>query len=198
VIPVQDAPIPVWTDALPLPGGRVGELTVRGPVVSRRYHGRPVADAFAKIRDGAATWHRTGDLGYFDAEGRIWLCGRKAHRVWTRWGPLDTLVVEGIFNAHPEVARTALVGLGPKGNQHPVLCVEPKEGLFPRGGPDRTRFIESLRELGRTHEGASEVETFLFHRRFPVDIRHNAKIFREKLGAWAARRIRSPEELRGR
>ena len=127
-----------------------------------------------------------GDLGYLDDRGRLWFCGRKAHRVTTPAGSLDTIPVEAVFNTHPAVARTALVGVGPPGKQTPVLCVE----LEPAArGTDRTTLTKELLAIGAKHEHTRGIASVLYHPSFPVDVRHNAKIFREKLAAWAARRV---------
>jgi acyl-CoA synthetase (AMP-forming)/AMP-acid ligase II len=131
--------------------------------------------------------HRMGDLGYFDAEGRLWFCGRKSQRVVTARGTLCTEQVEPVFNVHPEVRRTALVGVGARGAQRPVLCVELRGGV---AGNERPRIAAELRHRAEGFAHTAQVETFLFHPRFPVDIRHNAKIGREKLAAWAARQLR--------
>ena len=146
----------------------VGEIVIAGPTVSTRYHRSPEADAAHKIADGGRVWHRTGDLGKLDAEGRIWFAGRKSQRV----GPLHTVQVEGIVDGHPDVARSALVSAGGE----PVIVVQPRPGAV-----DRARLAEEVRELS----GLPEVR---FHPGFPVDIRHNAKIDREYLGRWAAHR----------
>ncbi|MFO0952264.1 MAG: hypothetical protein U0835_14160 [Isosphaeraceae bacterium] len=67
-----------------------------------------------------------GDVGYRDEQGRFWFCGRKSHRVTAASGVLYTIPCEAVFNTHPEVNRTALVGVGPAGSAKPVL-VEPAE-----------------------------------------------------------------------
>ncbi len=134
--------------------------------------------------------HRMGDLGYFDADGRLWFCGRKSQRVVTARGTLCTEQVEPVFNVHPEVRRTALVGVGERGAQRPVLCVELREGV---ARDERPRIAAELRHRAEGFVHTAQVETFLFHPRFPVDIRHNAKIGREKLAAWAAKRLRRRE-----
>ncbi|GAB3310785.1 fatty acid CoA ligase family protein [Luteimonas notoginsengisoli] len=131
--------------------------------------------------------HRMGDLGYFDAQGRLWFCGRKSQRVVTAAGTLCTEQVEPVFNAHPEVRRTALVGIGAPGPQRPVLCVELRAGVARGAQP---RIADELRHLGEGFVHTAQVDTFLFHPRFPVDIRHNAKIGRETLAAWAAKQLR--------
>ncbi len=131
------------------------------------------------------TVHRMGDLGYFDAQGRLWFCGRKSHRVETADGPLYTEQVEPVFNVHPEVRRTALVGVGTQGAQRPVLCVELNAGV---GAAQHAGIAQDLRAIGARHPHTAHIDTVLFHPRFPVDIRHNAKIGREALALWAAQR----------
>jgi olefin beta-lactone synthetase len=128
-----------------------------------------------------------GDLGYFDAEGRLWFCGRKSQRVVASDTTLCTEQVEPIFDVHPDVRRTALVGIGAAGAQRPVLCVEVRKGI---ARVEHARIADELRHLGEGFVHTAKIETFLFHPGFPVDIRHNAKIGREKLAAWAAVQLR--------
>ncbi|MDO8629714.1 MAG: fatty acid CoA ligase family protein [Phycisphaerales bacterium] len=278
LIRISDDPIAEMSDDLVVLDGEFGEICVRGPAVTREYFGLPQADATAKIRDGDTIWHRMGDIGCRDAEGRLWFCGRKSHRVTTRDGTLFTECVEPIFNEHPDVSRCALVGVGPPGRQTPVLIVEPKPGRFPRARRVSS-FVDELLDLARTanaaepgasatgpistatvmerstapgasaagpsepgaqatgpasrltkeelqnaspltkggHRGvavplrgfvaepaleewlrgsldqstiANRQLGILFHRSLPVDIRHNAKINRERLAVWATRQYR--------
>jgi acyl-coenzyme A synthetase/AMP-(fatty) acid ligase len=130
-----------------------------------------------------------GDVGYLDEQGRLWFCGRKAHIVETDRGRLFTIPCEAIFNNHPRVFRSALVGVGSKPNQQPVIIVEPEAGHFPRTLEDEIGFDDELMALARANPITASIETFLFHPALPVDIRHNVKIFREKLGPWAAKRL---------
>lgn len=188
IIPIRDEAIPRWDAGLELPDGEVGEIVVRGPVVTREYFRRASSTALAKIEgpgDGTL-YHRMGDLGWRDERGRLWFCGRKAHRVKTSNGDMFTVPCEGVFNAHPSVRRTALVGVGEPGAARPVICVELDPEATDR---DRGRITRELRELGAAQEPTRAIDTFLFHPSFPVDIRHNAKIFREKLAGWATRRL---------
>jgi acyl-CoA synthetase (AMP-forming)/AMP-acid ligase II len=186
VVPMVDGPITSPLGARALPSGQIGELIVTGPVVTREYVNRPQANALGKIADGARIWHRMGDVGYFDERGRFWFCGRMAHRVTTPGGTLFTIPCEALFNNHPDVFRSALVGVGPPGQQRPVLIVEPKPGRFPRTDAARRRIIEELRQIAASDPRTAAIGDFLFHPRLPVDIRHNVKIFREKLAVWAA------------
>jgi len=187
IIPISDTPISVWTNDLPLDANLIGEIVVRGPQVSNAYLNRPEATRQAKIPDpGGGIWHRMGDVGYLDAGGRVWFCGRKTHRVITPQGTLYTIPVEGVFNTHPAVFRTALVGVGKPGKVQPVLCVE-LEKKCGKTGQELVR--RELMEIGATFPHTKDIREILFHPGFPVDIRHNAKIFREKLAIWARGQI---------
>jgi acyl-coenzyme A synthetase/AMP-(fatty) acid ligase len=143
----------------------------------------------AKIGDPERTsfWHRMGDVGYFDDRGRLWFCGRKSHRVVTVERTLFTIPVEAIFNRHPAVFRTALVGVGKPGTTWPVLCVELRQ---PMDFLNQLRVQSELLRLGSARDDTAMITNFLFHPGFPVDIRHNSKIFREKLAVWAAKQLR--------
>ncbi len=189
VITLTDAPIAEWADLLALPPGELGEIVVKGPVVTREYLNRPEQTALAKIKDADGVWHRMGDLGYFDTRGRLWMCGRKSHRVETEDGLLLPVPCEAIFNAHPQVARTALVGVGQYGHQRPVLVVELNNGELP-SKKERQRLVDELLALGQQHEHTQPIRDILFYKSFPVDVRHNVKIQREKLAVWAARQLK--------
>lgn len=188
VMPISDEPVEVFDSAGALPIGEIGELAVSGPVVSEGYVSQPEADAAAKMLDAETgrIWHRLGDAVKVDERGRLWFQGRVAHRVLTADGTLFPIPVEAVFNQHPRVYRTALVGVGVAGVAHPVLCVEMEAGE-PRDGGYEVR--EELLERGAAHGHTAGIRDVLFHDRFPVDIRHNSKIFREKLAVWAAERV---------
>jgi hypothetical protein len=96
---------------------------------------------------------------------------------------LFTIPCEGVFNAHPAVFRSALVGVVRGGAKEPVLCVE-RETQATSSSMEELR--HELLALGARHPHTRAIQTILFHPGFPVDIRHNAKIFREKLAVWAA------------
>lgn len=182
VIKISDGPITNWADSLEVGPNVVGEITVKGPAVTRAYAGGEQINQLAKIRDGDEIVHRMGDLGYFDEQGRLWFCGRKSHRVKTGDETLFTEQIEGIFNAHPRVYRTALVQV----NKEPVLWIELEREAQ---AVDKQRIKRELVEIARNHPQASKIKTFLFVKRFPTDIRHNSKIIREKLAAAAEKRL---------
>ncbi len=188
VITLSDTPVPLWNDALCLPDGEIGEIVVRGDVVTRAYENNDQENRLAKIKDKASFWHRMGDLGYIDAQGRLWFCGRRAHRVMTKTGTFFTIPCEAIINEHPDVSRSALVGISDplhSGWQHPVMIVEPVRGRK----IIKDRLLAEVRELAASSPLTEFIQFFLIHPDFPVDIRHNAKIFREKLSDWAQKQI---------
>ncbi len=201
------------TDARELPPGEIGEIIVRGPVVTQTYDAFPKATAAAKIQvtsdksreiaptsapesfgtshlalatsavpTGAAVWHRMGDCGYLDASGRLWFCGRKAERVETSSGTLHTEPCEQVFRCHPRAARCALIGLGPRGQQRPALVVE----ATLKNSTARRHLARELCALAVAQPHTAAIRTYYFHPRFPVDVRHNAKIHRLALARWAA------------
>ncbi|MCH7622640.1 MAG: AMP-binding protein [Nitrospinae bacterium] len=190
IIKITDDPIPNWETGLEQPPLEVGEVVVRGPWVTRQYFNAPNnANQLAKIADGDDFWHRMGDLGWLDDQGRLWFCGRKGQRVITKTETLYTLPCEAIFNIHPKVKRSALVGVGEKGDQEAVIVVEPEDPDLINDSNDREVFIQELLELGKRFPHTDKIKFFLLHPKFPVDIRHNAKIFREQLASWAEEKV---------
>ena len=184
IITITDAAIAHWPDAHVCAVSEIGEITVRGPSVTEAYFNAPEKTALAKIDEDGQCVHRMGDVGYFDAHGRLWYCGRKSHRVQTANGTLYTEQVEAIFNASGLIYRSALVGVGLAPMQKPVLIFELARG--PKSLPPLS-IIERLQTLAASHSMCTGISNFLpYSGHFPVDIRHNAKINREKLSLWAA------------
>lgn len=190
VIALSDEPIAHWRDAEVLESGEIGEIVVKGEVVTSSYWRRDEHTALAKMRDDDGSLrHRMGDVGYLDERGRLWMCGRKKQRVVCAAGTLFTVPCEAVFNTHPAVFRTALVGVDRtgQGDVEPVLCVELEQAGRQL---DKQALIAELLALGAAHDHTRSIDTVLFHDSFPVDVRHNAKIFREKLALWAAKQLR--------
>ena len=194
VIQITDEPIATIDKCEQLPFGEIGELIVRGPQVSPTYleGGKTEQQTFvsehnatAKIADGETIWHRMGDVGYFDKQQRFWYCGRKSQRVETAGGTMFTIPIEAIFNTHPQVQRSALVGIGPnlsEANQTPAVVVELVNEA-------RNETLNNLWEFAQQHQTLKMIQTFLPHGQLPVDVRHNSKINREQLAEWAAREL---------
>jgi len=162
---------------------------VKGPWVSTGYFKRNDSDNLSKIHDFVTNeiWHRMGDLGKVDLLGRVWFYGRKSHRVITSEGTLFTIPCEAVFIRHPGVARSALVGIQTfeSGFKKPVICIQLKSGFYPT-----KKLTAELLELGGSVLITKGISDILFKKEFPVDPRHNAKIFREKLALWAEKKIR--------
>jgi acyl-CoA synthetase (AMP-forming)/AMP-acid ligase II len=183
IIRITDTPIADFSSVEELPTGEIGEIIVRGPVVTREYFRQSEGTRAAKIADGDGFWHRMGDVGYLDAEGLLWFSGRKGHRVETESGPMFTDCVEPVFNTHPRVARCALVGVGERPRQVPVVVIEGQDNVT-------LEEIESeLRQIAKSHESTQCIDRFLMYPgSLPVDVRHNIKINREALAEWALHR----------
>jgi olefin beta-lactone synthetase len=177
VIAISDDPISLAEHASDVNPGEIGEICVHGPTITDTYWAREEQTRSAKMEDEQGrVWHRMGDLGWQDEQGRLWFCGRKSERVRTAEGELYTECLEGPINAIEGVYRSALVGIGQPGQQQPAIALE----LDP--GAEREATLERVRQ----HLASSPIQRIEILDRFPVDIRHNAKIRRheiaEKLG----------------
>ena len=189
IIAISEVVIAAWSDELALPANTIGEIVVKGDMVSHQYYHRDLATAQAKISDGNSVRHRMGDLGYLDEAGLLWMCGRKSHRVETGTGSkrktLFSIPCERIFNTHSAVKRTALVAVIIYQKSVPLLCIELTDEAKQDENFDESALFSALKGLALAHKQTAAISHFLIHEDFPVDIRHNAKIFREKLAVWA-------------
>ena len=185
IIAISDSPILDWEKATPLSLNTIGEIVVKAPWATRTYFNREDLTQLAKIEDGNSFWHRMGDLGRLDEKNRLWFYGRKNQRVITETETLYTIPCESIFNQHPDVKRSALVGIGLRTKQEPVIIIEPTKANKIKSSRERNKFIKELLKLGAFSSLTKAIKKVLFHPDFPVDVRHNAKIFREKLSLWA-------------
>ena len=186
IIGIDDDAIATWGDADKLPAGEVGEICVSGRVTTRAYDNKPEHNRRSKIPDPErgedAFWHRMGDVGYLDDQGRLWYCGRKKHRVETGEQRMFSIKCEAVFNVHPDIFRSALVGIGARGSQRPVIIIEVEPG---RPKPSKRDVLE----LAQSNPTTAAIKDVLYHPGFPVDRRHNAKIHREELAEWAATQL---------
>lgn len=183
IIEIDDGNIATIDDAKELPVGEIGELIVRSPHVSDHYYDAPEDMAANKIEDGDTRWQRLGDTGYLDEQGRLWTCGRRSHRVVNDDGVWFPLRCEFVFNTHPDVLRTALIGPTRDGGEPvPTICVE----LLPEARSRREQVETDLREMAEAYDSTRGIDSFIFVRKLPVDKRHNAKIDRPELARKAS------------
>jgi olefin beta-lactone synthetase len=183
IIRISDTAIPKWEANLEIAIGEIGEIIVKAPWVTKSYFNRDDVTSLAKIQDGKTFWHRMGDVGKLDERNRLWFCGRKSHRVIIGLETLFTIPCEAIFNQHLNVKRSALVGRGSEGNREPLIIIEPVS--MSRAIKEQETFSRELLKLGSASPHTRSIKKILYYPEFPVDVRHNAKIFREKLTAWA-------------
>ncbi len=185
LIKITDKPITHLEEKLEVPESQVGEIIVQDDLVTKSYFNDKEANILAKIPDNdGGFWHRMGDLGWKDSKGRIWFCGRKNHRVTTKNKTLFTIPVEAIFNNHEKVFRSALAGAGPKRDQIPVIFIEPISKIR-----KKKVFINELLDLAKSNSLTQGIKHIFIEKTFPVDIRHNSKIFREKLAVKAQKKL---------
>lgn len=188
VIGPSDGKYKSMLDAPVLPPGMVGEIIVRGPHCSTKYWNQEEQTTHASIPDESGdSWHRMGDMGSIDGNGRLWYCGRKSQRINTGEETLYPDQAEALFNQHPDVRHTALVGVGPTGRQMPVLCIELRHKLRPA---DNERVHFDLLQLAQSCGLTRSVRTVLFHPGFPTDPLNSAAIPRAALSEWAAGKVK--------
>lgn len=188
VIALASGPLEGLEQARELPAGERGELIVTGPTVTPLYIDDPQATAAAKLWDRSGRlWHRMGDLARRDAAGELWFLGRIAHRLETAAGLFGCVEFENLFLGDPRVGRVAVVGLGEPGAQRPVLILE--QGRRAGRRARQALVADLFREARRRSPLCERIAGVLFHRAFPVDVRHNAKIDRAALARWAAAEI---------
>lgn len=166
IIKISDIPESSLQEVSP---GERGEIVVSGPMVTPGYFDMDEETRKAKIHDSGVLWHRMGDLGFSDPQGKLWFLGRKTHRV----GEFFPMEVEAIFNQHPEVKRSALVRF----HDSPAIVIERQDGQT----RVERRFIDELMQLGRSQEKSRTIRDFWISSGFPVDVRHNIKIDRQAL-----------------
>lgn len=188
IVSIVDGPVGTIEQTEELSRGEIGEILVRSKQISPRYYKEEASNLKNKIADPAGdSWHRYGDTGYLDDEGRLWVCGRVGHRVKSPSGPLFPLVCEAIFETHPQVKRCGLVGIPGSSGELPVVCIELKPGIR---SAEREALREELLSLASKFEPTRAIQHFLFKRSLPLDPRHNSKIERPILAKWAAKQLR--------
>ncbi|MGO2751655.1 MAG: alpha/beta fold hydrolase [Pseudoclavibacter sp.] len=169
--------------------GVLGEIVISAPHLKERYDRLAMTDR-ASTRDlparGLPTqqrWHRTGDVGHLDAEGRLWVEGRLPHVFVTADGPLAPVGTEQDLETLPWVRRAAVVGVGPAGTAQAVAVLETRE-------PSRgVRVAEAALADALRASTTQPLAAALIVPELPTDIRHNSKIDRSALASWAERAL---------
>ncbi|MFM2073314.1 MAG: hypothetical protein RLZZ623_3578, partial [Actinomycetota bacterium] len=155
-----------------------GEVLVRAPWLSDGYDQLWRTERDARPADASGTvWHRSGDVGHFDADGRLWIEGRSVHVVDAVDGPITPVPVEVAVEQLDGIERVAAVGVGPEGCQLLVVVVEDAAGADGLASE-----VLSARVRSAVNPPVAAVLTL---RALPVDIRHNTKIDRTAVAAWA-------------
>ncbi|HEY8591041.1 MAG TPA: alpha/beta fold hydrolase [Naasia sp.] len=160
--------------------GVTGEIVVSAPHLKQGYDRLHLTDRTAV--DGTppgSRWHRTGDVGHLDADGRVWVEGRLPHVLVTAEGVLTPVGPEQRLETVPGIVRAGLAGVGPRGAQQPVAVVETDPPVRRAGLAD-----ERLTAAARAVAGIP-LAAVLAVPRLPTDIRHNSKIERARLSRWA-------------
>jgi len=159
--------------------GVVGEVCIRAPHMRDGYDKLWLTEHVASQPEG---WHRSGDVGHLDEDGRLWIEGRMGHIVTTPDGPVTPVGIEHVVSAIAGVAAAAVVGVGPPGTQHVVVVVTP----IPR--PKRAGLAdETLADEVRARVPSTDIAAVLVAPVLPVDKRHNSKIDRTRIARWADR-----------
>ncbi|OUR97175.1 hypothetical protein A9Q84_12680 [Halobacteriovorax marinus] len=178
IIEITDEVIANVTDLKEVANGTIGEIIIKGDIVTKNYFEMSEKTKEAKIYGEGYLWHRIGDLGYIDESGYLWFCGRKIHRVQTGEQMMSSIPCEAIFNEHPSVKRSALIGIKKtqSGYEKAGLVVELNKKV-----KNKQELKDQLLALGKVHSHTRCIEQIWFHDSFPVDVRHNIKIDRIKL-----------------
>jgi len=162
----------------------LGEVALRAQHAKSRYDGRAFVEDFASRNEG---WHRTGDVGMLDDKGRLWIQGRLSHVITGPRGPLGPVPMEqqverALVSDGVSGVLVAAVGVGPAGSQVPVVVCAPSTV-----GRSRSDLRLADAELvDRVRAVLPDVAAVLWRSAMPVDIRHGAKIDRQKLAQEAA------------
>ena len=168
------------TDALTsVPVGTTGEVLVCTDWMSDGYDRRWGTERDARPVDAHGTaWHRSGDVGHLDADGRLWIEGRSVHVIHAVDGPITPVPVEVAAESVDGIERAAAVGVGPTGCQQlVVVVVSPGEpGLAPAAIVSAVRAAVTWAPVAAVLTAPS----------LPVDIRHNTKIDRAAVASWAS------------
>jgi olefin beta-lactone synthetase len=178
IAPLDAAGVPavdlLHHSAQPQSPGVTGEIVIRCAWMRDRYDRRWATQHRA---DSPRGWHRTGDVGHLDDEGRLWVEGRLAHVLLTADGPVTPVAAELAAQRSIGARLAALVGVGPPGVQVAVAVVEVPGPALGLADVDTTRRV---RAAVRDATGV-ELAAVLTMRALPVDVRHRSKVDRLRI-----------------
>ena len=153
----------------------VGEIVIRAPHMRSGYDNLHFTTMSADL---FPEWHRTGDVGHLDPDGSLWVEGRISHLVRTSTGVTTPVPIEQRVESIDGISQAACVGVGPDDAQVVVVVVVCEK-----------KWSElELHEAVRTASGIP-VAAVLVTKSLPMDIRHNAKLNREKISQWASKKL---------
>lgn len=163
--------------------GLTGEICVRASHVKERYDKLWAVEAQSSRTAG---WHRTGDVGQLDEQGRLWVEGRLAHIIVTAAGPRTPVAAEQALERLEGVEAAALVGVGPAGTQQVIAVLVPTADLPRRSAVAPAELAERSRAAVGSATGI-EFSAVLVTEQLPTDVRHNSKVDRARVARWAER-----------
>ena len=168
----------------PIDGGELtGDADVVGEIVVRAQHARLGYDRLWHTQHLASQppgWHATGDVGHLDGAGRLWVGGRLGHVIATSDGPVTPVRLEQQVESLAGIESAAAVGVGPAGVQQIVVIAQPARA-------SRSARLADLELHDRIRSAITEPVAAVFEvAALPVDRRHNSKIDRARLAAWAS------------
>lgn len=147
----------------PVESGELGEICIKGARV-----------ALSEAR-AAGPWTRTGDVGWMDRQGRLWLVGSVRRTAHTRFGPIYNVASEALFEMHPRVLRAVVVPLGQPGQQEPVLVVQCAPGRHPKDDAERSELERELLHAADSHQVTRGIRRVVFRKKLPMDARFGAQ-----------------------
>jgi acyl-coenzyme A synthetase/AMP-(fatty) acid ligase/pimeloyl-ACP methyl ester carboxylesterase len=156
----------------------MGEIVVRAPHMKNSYDNLAFTERTSTQFVG---WHRTGDVGHLDADGSLWIEGRKSHVIVTHMGVVTPVPVEQRVESLDFVRQAACVGVGPKdGSVVVIVYIESGQGL---------KLSQLQREDHIRAVAGVPIAAILPVKSLPTDIRHNAKLNREEISQWANKKL---------
>ena len=164
IIKIVDGIITSIEDTETLPQGEIGEILVRSEHISPRYYLDLESTRKNKVPDSTGQWHRLGDSGFIDEKNRLWVCGRVSQRVKAKSGDVFTLKTEFIFNTHPDVQRSGLVGVEYHSETIPVICIQVKKDYH----GTRKSLRKELLELAAQYPATRMIKHILFFDRLRI------------------------------